>query len=601
MPEISRKVVVDEALMMRRHSLAHVMAMAVQKVIPGTKLATGPATETGFYYDFDCPEPITQDTLKLIHEQMTAFLRQDLPFERSELSINDAIEKFKNQNEPYKVDILQDLAQKGETKVSIYTNGYTNGPWFDLCRGPHVASTKLLPWTGLKLDRVSGAYWRNDEKNKMMQRVYALYFNNKEELNAHLAWREDAKKRDHRKIGQEMDLYLIDDTIGKGLPLLKPHGATIRRVLERWTIDEEIKRGYEHVSTPVLAKVDLYKISGHWDHYRESMYRPIDIDGEQFVLRPMTCPHHFVMYNSSPWSHRDLPVRYAEISPLFRYEQSGELTGLIRLRNFTLADAHIMCTQDQLKTEFKSVIDLIQYMMKTLGIDQKVWYRASLGDRANKTKYIDNPEKWEQAEKVILDICQEMDLPYMIAKDEAAFYGPKIDVQLTNVYGKEDTAFTVQIDFAMSERFDMTYKDHENHSQRPMIVHRSSIGCFERTIAFLIEHYAGKFPFWLSPVQVRVCNVNEEQLSYANEVVKSWQSAGLRVNLDGRNESLGKKIREGRLDRIPYLIVLGQKELETRTVTLRNRDTQEQKTYPLDEALRLLLEENTDKPVSLKL
>ncbi len=597
MPLITKDKKIDEELSLRRHSLSHILAIAVQKIFPGTQLGIGPAIDTGCYYDFDCPESITDEKVKRIQEEIGALLSQNLTFERSDLSIDDALAKFQKKGEIYKLDLIRELASKGETQVSLYQTG----DWFDLCRGPHVSSTKQIPWKGLKIDKTAGAYWRGDEKNKMMQRVYVLYFNTREELNAHLAWREDAQKRDHRKIGQEMDLYMIDDTIGKGLPLLKPKGATIRRILERWTVDEELRHGYEHVVTPVLANVELYKISGHWDHYRESMYRPIDIDGEQYVLRPMTCPHHFMMYRSTPHSYQDLPVRYAEISPLFRYEQSGELSGLIRLRNFTLADAHIMCTPAQVRDEFKRVIDLIQHMMRTLGIQEKVWYRASLGDRANTLKYIDAPEKWEQSEKMILDICEALDLPYVIAKDEAAFYGPKIDVQLTNVYGKEETAFTLQIDFVMAERFDMTYKDQNNTLQRPMILHRSSIGCFERTMALLIEHYAGKFPLWLAPVQMRICNVNETQIAYTEEIEKAWKKAGLRVEMDIRNESLGKKIREGRLERIPYLIVLGQKEQDERTVTIRNRDTQEQNTYPIDEAMHRLVQEQDSRSVTLQM
>jgi threonyl-tRNA synthetase len=595
MPLINKNNTISEELEKKRHSLAHIMAYAVKKHYKNVKLGIGPSIENGFYYDFDLDQTISEKDLKEITKTIKKLIASNITFEKKVYSIEEAKKLFEKENEIYKLELIDDLSNAGEKEVSVYYSG----DFFDLCKGPHVKSSSEINIDGFILDRVSGAYWKGDEKNKMMQRIYGIYFDTKEELDNFLKTREEAKKRDHRVIGKEMKLFMISETIGKGLPLLLPRGATIRRILERFTVDEEIKRGYQHVYTPVLGSIDLYKISGHLDHYKDSMYSPIDIDGELFILRPMTCPHHFIMYKNEIHSYKDLPVRYAEISPLYRYEKSGELTGLIRLRNFTLADAHILVTKEQIKEEMYKVIDLIKFMMDSLGISQKAWYRASLGDRSNKDKYIDAPELWDESEKIILEICEELDLPYTVAKNEAAFYGPKIDVQLTNVYGKEDTAFTVQIDFALSERFDLFYIDSDGNKKRPIIIHRSSIGCFERTMAFLIEHYEGKFPLWLAPEQIIFIPVAQIHNDYILKLSEEFKKEGVRVNIDLRDESLSKKIREARLERYPYIAIAGDNEVSKNTLTIRNRDTGIQKEYDKNHVLQTILME--DKTRSLKL
>jgi len=595
MPLINKNNTISEELEKKRHSLAHIMAYAVKKHYKNVKLGIGPSIENGFYYDFDLDQTISEKDLKEITKTIKKLIASNITFEKKVYSIKEAKKLFEKENEIYKLELIDDLSNAGEKEVSVYYSG----DFFDLCKGPHVKSSSEINIDGFILDRVSGAYWKGDEKNKMMQRIYGIYFDTKEELDNFLKTREEAKKRDHRVIGKEMKLFMISETIGKGLPLLLPRGATIRRILERFTVDEEIKRGYQHVYTPVLGSIDLYKISGHLDHYKDSMYSPIDIDGELFILRPMTCPHHFIMYKNEIHSYKDLPVRYAEISPLYRYEKSGELTGLIRLRNFTLADAHILVTKEQIKEEMYKVIDLIKFMMDSLGISQKAWYRASLGDRSNKDKYIDAPELWDESEKIILEICEELDLPYTVAKNEAAFYGPKIDVQLTNVYGKEDTAFTVQIDFALSERFDLFYIDSDGNKKRPIIIHRSSIGCFERTMAFLIEHYEGKFPLWLAPEQIIFIPVAQIHNDYILKLSEEFKKEGVRVNIDLRDESLSKKIREARLERYPYIAIAGDNEVSKNTLTIRNRDTGIQKEYDKNHVLQTILME--DKTRSLKL
>ncbi|MCX8058342.1 MAG: threonine--tRNA ligase [Spirochaetes bacterium] len=599
MPLISKEKKVSEDLQKKRHSLAHIMAYAVKKYFKDSKikLGIGPAIENGFYYDFDIENPISEKDLKEISKIIKKLLSSNIKFEKKIFNIDEAKEIFRKDQEIYKLELLEELEKEGEKEVSIYYSG----EFYDLCKGPHVLETKEINIDGFLLDRVSGAYWKGDEKNKMMQRIYGIYFDKKEELDEFLRKREEAKNKDHRNIGKEMKLFMISDIIGKGLPLLLPRGATLRRILERFTIDEELKRGYLHVYTPVLGSIELYKISGHLDHYKDSMYSPLDIDGELFILRPMTCPHHFIMYKNEIHSYKELPIRYAEISPLYRYEKSGELTGLIRLRNFTLADAHIILRKDQIKEEMYKVIDLIKFMMDTLGISSKAWYRASLGDRENKEKYIDAPELWEEAEKIILEICEELDLPYTVEKGEAAFYGPKIDVQLTNVYGKEDTAFTVQIDFALAERFDLFYIDSDGSKKRPIIIHRSSIGCFERTMAFLIEHYEGKFPIWLAPEQIILIPVSDIHNNYIMSIYEKFKSSGIRVNIDLRGESLSKKIREARLERYPYIGIAGDNEISKNTITIRNRDTGEQKEYKVEEVIETILMEDKNKSLKLSL
>ncbi|MCK9224548.1 MAG: threonine--tRNA ligase [Candidatus Muirbacterium halophilum] len=564
-----------------RHSLSHVLAEAVQKLYPDAKLGFGPAIDNGFYYDFDIKDKIGTEELEKIQSAMKKIIKNKVKrFNHETMPIDEAIKLYSDKGEIYKVELIEELKAKGETEVSIYRQE----SWSDICKGPHIEKMGDIPKNCWKLDRVAGAYWRGDEKNKMLTRIYGLAFESLEALEEYIKMREEAQARDHRKLGKELELFMFSDLVGKGLPMLLPKGATMRRVLERFVIDEEIRRGYEHVITPVLGKVDLYKASGHWDHYQDSMYNPIDIEGEQFVLRPMTCPHHFEMYKGKPHSYNDLPRRFAEVSPLFRFEKSGELSGLIRLRNFTLADAHIVCTIEQLKDEFKAVLELLKYIMDTLGISDKVWFRASLRDDT-KDKYVDNPKMWEFSEKLLIDILDDLGWKYEVALGEAAFYGPKLDIQIKNVNGKDDTIITNQIDLVLAERFDMEFTDRDGQKKRPVIIHRSSIGCLERTIAFLIEHYAGAFPFWIAPVQVKLLSISEKLNDYAEEVYNKMFDAGIRVEKDVRDEKLGKKIREGRLMRIPYLAILGYDEKESGKITLRNRDTGEQASYSVDEAI----------------
>jgi len=563
-----------------RHSLSHVLAAAVKRLIPSVQLGIGPAIENGFYYDFLLPEGqgITAELLPKIEDEMRAIIKEDAPYERSELSIAEAKQRFPADREPFKLELIEDLEAEGNAGVSVYHTG----DFVDLCAGPHVESSLHLRSLGFCLDRVSGAYWRGSEKRPMMQRVYGLAFPSKKELRAYIAAREEAMKRDHRRIGAELELFVTSEEVGRGLPLLLPKGATLRRVLERFTVDTELARGYSHVYTPPLGRKKLYETSGHWEHYQESMYPPMDVAGEEFVLRPMTCPHHFMMYNHRPRSYRELPMRLAEIAPQFRREQSGELSGLIRVMMFHLADAHIMCTPEQLADEFLGVIDLVDYIMTCLGIKDVISYRASLRDDSSE-KFVDNPEFWAMSEKMLVEIMDKAGLKYEVAEGEAAFYGPKLDVQMRNVLGKEETIFTIQIDFALPERFDMLYTDRDGTQKRPVVIHRASIGCLERTMAFLIEYYAGAFPCWLAPIQARLMTITDDQLDYAREALAKLNRVGVRAELDGRNETLGKKVREGRLQKIPYLCTIGAKEVEAGALMVRNRDSGKQNLVEVDQ------------------
>jgi len=563
-----------------RHSLSHVLAAAVKRLIPSVQLGIGPAIENGFYYDFLLPEGqgITADLLPKIEDEMRAIIKEDAPYERSELAIAEAKQRFPAEREPFKLELIEELEGEGNATVSVYQTG----DFVDLCAGPHVESAGHLRSLGFCLDRVSGAYWRGSEKRPMMQRVYGLAFPSKKELRAYLAAREEAMKRDHRRIGAELELFVTSEAVGRGLPLLLPKGATLRRVLERFAVDTELARGYSHVYTPPLGRKKLYETSGHWEHYQESMYPPMDVAGEEFVLRPMTCPHHFMMYNHRPRSYRELPMRLAEIAPQFRREQSGELSGLIRVMMFHLADAHIICTPEQLADEFLGVIDLVDYIMTCLGIKDVISYRASLRDDDSE-KFVDNPEFWAMSEKILVEIMDKAGMKYEVAEGEAAFYGPKLDVQMRNVLGKEDTIFTIQIDFALPERFDMLYTDRDGTEKRPVVIHRASIGCLERTMAFLIEYYAGAFPCWLAPIQARLMTITDDQLDYARETLAKLNRAGVRAELDGRNETLGKKVREGRLQKIPYLCTIGAKEVEAGALMVRNRDSGKQSLVAVDQ------------------
>lgn len=545
------------------HTASHVMAQAVKNLFPGAKLAIGPAIDTGFYYDFDVEKPFDADDLKKIEDEMARIVSANLPLERFELPRAEALELMKD--EPYKQELIHDLP---EDEVLSF---YKQGDFTDLCAGPHVPSTSKVK--SFKLLSVAGAYWRGSEKNKMLTRIYGTAFEKQEELAAYLKQLKEARERDHNKLGRELKYFTTSDVVGQGLPLIMPKGTKVMQVLQRFVEDEEERRGYQLVRTPLMAKSDLYKISGHWDHYKDGMFVLGDEekDSEVIALRPMDCPFQFIMYNTELHSYRELPMRYSETATLFRNEASGEMHGLIRVRQFTLADAHIICTPEQVAEEFKAVVDLIQYMMVCIGIQDDITYRFSKWDPNNTEKYIDEPKAWETTQRLMKQILDEVGLDYTEADGEAAFYGPKLDLQFKNVFGKEDTLFTVQIDFALPERFGMTYIDKDGEKKRPYIIHRSSIGCYERTLAMLIEKYAGAMPLWIAPEQVRLLSITDRSLEYLREWEKKLKAAGVRVTVDSRSEKIGYKIREARTERIPYMAVAGDNEVDNGTLAIRKR------------------------------
>jgi threonyl-tRNA synthetase len=576
----------NEKLDMIRHSTSHVMAAAVKSIFGDIKFAIGPTIEDGFYYDFDLGDKtFDPENLKQIEKKMKEIIKQKLEFEKSEVSIEGALTKTENQ--PYKQELIKELQAKGETTVSFYKVS----DFEDLCSGPHVETTKELG--NFKLLKIAGAYWRGDEKNKMLQRIYGTAFETKDELQTYVKEREEALSRDHNKLGREMGLFVTAEEIGQGLPLLTPKGSKLKQILQRWIEDEEEKRGYQLTMTPFMAKSDLYKTSGHWDLYKDGMF-VIDGSGEELALRPMTCPFQFVIYNATKHSYRDLPIRYNETSTLFRNETSGEMHGLIRLRQFTLSEGHIICRMDQLEKEFEDALDLIDYVMKTLGLTD-YWYRFSKWDPNNKKgKYIDNPKAWDDSQKALRNILDKNKLEYEEVDGEAAFYGPKLDIQMKNVHGKEDTIITVQIDFALPERFDMNYTNEEGKDVRPIVIHRSSIGAYERTIALLIERYGGKFPTWLSPNQVVIIPVSEKFNDYGNKVLQELKDNGIRCEINDDSESLGKRIRIAEKQKTPYIIVVGEKEVESETVAIRKRsegDIGAQKTTEFIEVIKKEIEE----------
>ncbi|MBD7913972.1 threonine--tRNA ligase [Clostridium sp. Sa3CUN1] len=568
-----------------RHSISHVLAYAVKRLYPNTKLAIGPAINDGFYYDFDVENAFSADDLVKIEDEMRKIIKENPSIERFELPRAEAIKLMEDANESYKVELINDL---GEDEVISF---YKMGDFVDLCAGPHLMSLK--PVKAIKLLRSAGAYWKGDEKNKMLSRIYGTAFLKKADLDAHLEALEEAKKRDHNRLGRELKLFTTDERIGQGLPLLMPKGAKILQLLQRWIEDEEEKRGYVLTKTPFMAKNDLYKVSGHWDHYKDGMFVLGDEekDSEVMALRPMTCPFQFTVYNADQHSYRELPIRYGETSTLFRNEASGEMHGLIRVRQFTLAEGHIICRPDQIEEEFKGSLELIKYIMSTLGIDGDISYRFSKWDPNNTEKYINNPEAWEETQVLMKGILDHLEIDYVEAEGEAAFYGPKLDIQFKNVHGKEDTIITIQIDFALAERFDMTYIDKDGNKKRPFIIHRSSIGCYERTLAMLIEKYAGAFPTWLSPTQAIVLPISDKYNDYAESIVKEFKNAGIRISGDYRAEKIGYKIREARLERIPYILVVGEKEAESNAISVRSRKNGEEGAIPVSELKnRLILE-----------
>lgn len=572
------------------HSASHLMAMAVKKLFPQAKLAIGPAIENGFYYDFDIDESFTTEDLQKIEKEMLSLAKKSIRPVRSTLPRAEAIAKMEAMGEPYKVELICDLPE-GEA-----LSFYQMDDFMDLCVGPHLPNLSYIK--AFKLTQLAGAYWRGSEKNKMLRRIYGTAFPTKDQLAEHLAYIEDLKRRDHNKIGRELEYFTTVDYIGQGLPIMLPKGAKVLQILERFVEDEEERRGYLRTKTPSFAKRDLYKISGHWDHYRDGMFimgNADDEEAEVFALRPMTCPFQFQVYLNRTRSYRDLPMRLGETSTLFRNESSGEMHGLIRVRQFTISEGHIACTPDQVEAEFRGCLELAQYLLELLGLAQDVNYRFSKWDENNKEKYIGNPEDWEKSQNEMRRILDDIGIDYVEAEGEAAFYGPKLDIQIRNVHGKEDTLITIQIDFQLAERYGMVYTDRDGEKKFPIVLHRTSIGCYERTLALLLEKYAGALPTWLSPTQVRVLTITDRQDDYAREVKAALLAQGLRAECDVRNEKIGYKVREAQMEKTPFMFVMGDREAEERTVTVRNRKGDNVGTMPLAEAVEMVKQANDQK------
>ncbi len=571
-------------LQVLRHSAAHVMAQAVKRLFPEVKLTIGPAIDNGFYYDFDTEHAFTREDLDKIEAEMKKIAKENLKIERFELPRDEALELMKD--EPYKIELINDIPD-GDA-ISFYKQG----EFTDLCAGPHVKYTSKVK--AFKLLSATGAYWRGDEHNKMLTRIYGTAFQSKDELTAYLEQLEEAKKRDHNKLGRELELFTTVDYIGQGLPIMLPKGARIIQLLQRFVEDEEQKRGWQLTKTPLMAKSDLYKISGHWDHYKDGMFVLGDEekDDEVFALRPMTCPFQYQAFLNRGRSYRDLPMRLNETSTLFRNEASGEMHGLIRVRQFTISEGHLMCTPEQLEDEFKGCLELSVYMLKTLGLIEDVSYRFSKWDPNDRDKYIGTEEQWNEAQDIMERILNDLNIDYKIGIGEAAFYGPKLDIQIKNVHGKEDTLITIQIDQMLAEKFGMEYTDKDGTKKNPYIIHRTSIGCYERTLALLIEKYAGAFPVWLAPVQAKLLPIADRHLDYVYDVKKKLEDSGIiRLEVDDRSEKLGYKLREAQLEKVPYMIVVGDKDIENGTVSVRSRKKGDMGAMPVDEFIKMICEE----------
>ena len=583
----------DDGKKVLRHTASHVLAQAVKHIIPNAKLAIGPAIDNGFYYDFDVDENFTPEVLAKLEKEMNHIIKQNIRLERFELPRAEAIALCEEKGEPYKVELIRDLPE--DATISFYKQG----DFTDLCAGPHLPSTGKVK--AVKLTQVAGAYWRGSEKNKMLQRIYGTAFPSKDELNEYIAQVEEAKKRDHNKLGRELEYFTTVDVIGQGLPIILPKGARVIQLLQRWVEDVEQKRGYLLTKTPYMAKRELYKISGHWDHYLDGMFvlgDPHDETKECFALRPMTCPFQYQVYLNRMRSYRDLPMRLGETSTLFRNEDSGEMHGLIRVRQFTISEGHLVLRPDQLEEEFKGCLDLAKYFLGTLGLLDKCTFRFSQWDPANpKNKYEGTPEQWEEAQRVMAQILDDLGVKYTIGIDEAAFYGPKLDIQYKNVFGKEDTLVTIQIDMLLARQFGMEYTDADGQKKLPYIIHRTSLGCYERTLAYLIEEYAGAFPLWLSPTQVKVMTITNRADDAAKAIAEKLDSLGIRCELDLRNEKIGFKIREAQMDKVPYMFVLGDKEAENGTVAVRGRKG-DLGTMGVDEIIAKLMEEIRTKAIN---
>ncbi len=548
------------------HTCSHVMAQAVKRLWPDTKLAIGPAIENGFYYDFDSAQSFTAEDLEKIEAEMRKICKEKLKLERFELPRAEALELMKD--EPYKVELIHDLPE--DATISFYKQG----DFTDLCAGPHLDSTGRIKGNAIKLTSCTGAYWRGDSNRKMLQRIYGIAFPKKEELDEYIAQREEALKRDHNKLGRELEFFTTVDEIGQGLPILLPKGARTIQVLQRWVEDEEQKRGYLLTKTPLMAKSDLYKISGHWDHYLDGMFvlgDPHDETKECFALRPMTCPFQYQVFLNRARSYRDLPMRLGETSTLFRNEDSGEMHGLIRVRQFTISEGHLVLRPDQLAEEFRGCFELANYCLETLGLKEDCSFRFSQWDPNNTDKYEGTPEQWDHAQGVMKEILDDLGIDYKIGIDEAAFYGPKLDIQIKNVFGKEDTLITIQIDMLLAQKFGMEYTDSDGQKATPYIIHRTSMGCYERTLALLIEKYAGALPTWMAPEQVRFLPVTDRAADYCAELSRKLNLQGFRTEVDFRNEKVGKKLREARLEKVPYMVVVGDRDMENGTVSPTNR------------------------------
>ena len=585
----------EKGLAVLRHTASHVLAQAVQNLYPEAKVAIGPSIDTGFYYDF-AHEPFSREDLDAMEKEMKKIIKKGAKIERFTKSREDAIAYFKEKNEPYKVELIEDLPEGEEISF------YDQGEFVDLCAGPHLMTTKGIK--AFKLTSSSMAYWRGDSDKARLQRIYGTAFNKKEELNAYLEKLEDAKRRDHNKLGREMELFTTVDVIGQGLPLFPPKGTKMIMKLQRWIEDLEDKEwGYVRTRTPLMAKSDLYKISGHWDHYKEGMFVLGDEekDKEVFALRPMTCPFQYYVYKNTQKSYRDLPYRMSETSTLFRSEDSGEMHGLTRVRQFTITEAHNVIRPDQAEEELKNCFDLAYYVLSTLGLQDDVTYRLSKWDPANKKKYLGDEDYWNRTQEALREVLREKGVPFVEADGEAAFYGPKIDIQAKNVYGKEDTMITIQLDCAIAENFDLYYIDQNGDKVRPYIIHRTSMGCYERTLAWLIEKYAGKFPTWLCPEQVRVLPISEKYEEYANKVCAELKKNDIDVTVDNRSEKIGFKIREARLDKLPYMLVVGQQEEADGTVSVRSRFAGNEGTKSLDEFIDAICKEIRTKEIRKEL
>ncbi|MBQ8821389.1 MAG: threonine--tRNA ligase [Lachnospiraceae bacterium] len=579
-----------EGLKVLRHTTAHVLAEAVKRLFPEAKLTIGPSIDNGYYYDFD-HAPFSREDLDKLEAEMKKIIKEGAKLERFTLPREEAIKFMEEKNEPYKVELIRDLPE--DAVISFYSQG----DFVDLCAGPHLMSTKNIK--AYKLTSSSGAYWRGNSDNATLQRIYGTAFNKKEELAEYLEYLENIKLRDHNKLGREMELFTTVDVIGQGLPLLMPKGTKIIQTLQRWIEDEEERRGYVRTKTPLMAKSDLYKISGHWDHYKEGMFVLGDEekDKEVFALRPMTCPFQYYVYKASQKSYRDLPIRYGETSTLFRNEDSGEMHGLTRVRQFTISEGHLIVRPDQMVQEFKDCLALAKYCLDTLGVGEDVTYRLSKWDPNNKEKYIGTEEVWEETQGHIRQILTELEVPFYEEEGEAAFYGPKVDIQAKNVYGKEDTMITIQWDAILAEQFDMYYIDQNGDKVRPYIIHRTSMGCYERTLAWLIEKYAGKFPTWLCPEQVRVLPISEKYEAYAVEVEKKLRENGILATTDHRSEKIGFKIRETRMAKVPYMLVVGQQEEEAGLVSVRSRFAGDEGQKSLDEFIDQICKEIRTKEI----